>query len=130
MPIEITLLGWSVALLFAQIALQSITMTRERGSAYNASPRDQEPKLTNVYAGRCERALRNLLETYPAFVGLALALAVSGKTGGMGAWGAGLWFVARIVYIPLYVAGIPYIRSLVWIAAAVGLFMMAVRLLG
>lgn len=130
MPIEIILLGWSVVLLFVQIALQSITMTRELGSAYNASPRDQEPKLTNVYAGRCERALRNLLETYPAFVGLALALAVTGKTGGWGAWGAELWFGARIVYVVLYVAGIPYIRSLVWSAAAAGLLMMLVRLLG
>jgi uncharacterized MAPEG superfamily protein len=130
MPVEITLFGWSVVLLFVQIALQSTSMTRELGRDYNVSARDTPLKITGVYAGRCERALRNLLETYPAFVGLALALAVTNKTGGIGAWGAGLWFAARIAYLVLYIAGIPYIRTAVWSVAAAGLLMMVVRLLG
>ena len=130
LPIELSVLGLSVVLLFAQIALQSITMTAELGSAYNAGPRDAPRTPRSVYAGRSERALRNLLETYPAFIALALALAVSGKTGGLGAWGAGLWLSARVLYVLLYLAGIPYIRSMVWIAAAAGLTMMLLRLFG
>ena len=38
--------------------------------------------------------------------------------------GALIWFAARIVYIPLYLGGVPYIRSFVWLVAAGGLAMM------
>ena len=54
---------------------------------------------------RAGRALYNLLETYPAFVGLALAVTVAGKAGGVSAFGAELWLVARIVYVPVYMMG-------------------------
>ncbi len=46
----------------------------------------------------------------------------------MAATGAWLWLAARIVYIPLYVLGVPYLRSLAFGVSAVGLVMMAVRL--
>jgi uncharacterized MAPEG superfamily protein len=54
---------------------------------------------------------------------LALALVVLGKAG-QGANGAWLWFGARIAYIPIYLLGIPYIRTLVWTVSAIGLFRM------
>ncbi len=80
-------------------------------------------------AGRAQRALDNLKESYPAFIALALALAVSGRTGGLGATGAMLWFVARVVYHPLYLFGVPYVRSFAWIASMLGLLLMLIRLL-
>ena len=43
--------------------------------------------------------------------------------------GAATWFGARIVYLPLYLAGIPYIRSLVWAVSILGLALMLFRLL-
>ncbi len=129
LPTEILLLGWSAVLVIVQLGLQSVLATRELGRGYNASPRDQELKPKGLHAGRAERALRNLLETYPVFVGLALALVVTGQAGGLGATGAVVWFVARLVYLPLYILGIPYIRSLAWVGSLVGLLMMLVELL-
>jgi uncharacterized MAPEG superfamily protein len=85
-------------------------------------------QVKGVYAGRAERALNNYLETLPAFIALALALVVLDKTGGLGASGAVIWFLARLVYIPLYLMGIPYIRSAVWVVAAGGLFLMFIAL--
>ncbi len=117
----------SVVLLFVHIGLQGVTATRELGSAWNAGPRDEGRKPEGVAAGRAERALRNYLETFPAFAVLAVTLLALGRGDGIGSSGALLWLAARIVYIPLYLAGIPYVRSLVWIAAAIGLAMMAVR---
>lgn len=102
LPLELTLLGCSVVLLLAHVALQGQTMTRERGLSWGAGARDSGSKPLGPVAGRTERALRNFGETYPAFVALTLALAVSGRVGGIGALGAGLWFVARLCYIPLY----------------------------
>ncbi len=125
---ELLLLAASVELLVAQIFLQSATMTRELGRDWNAGPRDDGRKPTGVLAGRAERALKNLLETYPAFVGLVLALVISGRTGGLGLVGAHLWFWARVLYVALYLAGVPMVRSIVWLVALVGLGLMLTAL--
>ncbi|MGN5375954.1 MAPEG family protein [Sphingomonas hankookensis] len=129
LPLELTLLGWSVVLLVGAIMLQGQLATRELGIGWNAGPRDGDRQPTGVLAGRARRALDNFRETYPAFIALALALAVSGRTGGLGATGAMLWFAARIVYHPLYLFGVPYLRSLVWIGSMLGLLLMLIRLL-
>jgi uncharacterized MAPEG superfamily protein len=73
--------------------------------------------------------LRNFLESYPAFVGLVLALAFTGKSGGLAGAGAALWFWGRVVYIPLYMFGIPYARTLAWAVALIGLLLMLIALL-
>lgn len=129
LPIELVLLGWSTILLFAHVMIDGQTATRDRGLGWNAGPRDGEAKPLGILAGRANRALRNFQETYPAFVALALALAISGRTGGMGEAGAWTWFVARIAYLPLYLFGIPYLRSLCWAVSMLGLILMVVRLL-
>ncbi|KQN76225.1 MAPEG family protein [Sphingomonas sp. Leaf62] len=129
LPIELTLLGWSVVLLTIAILLQGQFATKERGTQWNAGPRDGDNAPKGVISGRAQRALDNLKESYPAFIGLALALAVSGRTGGLGATGAILWFVARIIYHPLYLFGVPYLRSMAWIVSMLGLLLMLIRLL-
>lgn len=121
----LVLLAWSVALLVFHIGLQGVLATRELGSAWNAGPRDGAREPEGKLAGRAARASANFRETYAAFVGLALALAIAGDPAGWGLAGAWLWFAARLVYVPLYLAGIPYIRSLVWLVSLSGLVIMA-----
>lgn len=125
---EITVLGWSVVLLLVQIMLQAVS-SYDLGPKYLLGPRDEEREPRNVMAGRLQRALRNLLETYPAFVALALALAVTGKTGGMAATGAWIWLIARVVYLFLYAGGVPALRTLAWVVSVVGLVLMLARLI-
>ncbi|KQN15920.1 conserved membrane hypothetical protein [Sphingomonas aurantiaca] len=129
LPTELLLLGWSTVLLFAYVMIQGQTATRDRGLDWNAGPRDGEQKPLGEMAGRAERALKNFQETYPVFVALALGLAVTDRTGGLGAIGAWLWFGARIAYIPLYLFGIRYVRSLCWLASILGLLLMLIRFL-
>ena len=43
-------------------------------------------------------------------------------------WGAQLYFWGRVSYLPLYAAGIPLVRSLVWNVAAVGILLCLVAL--
>lgn len=125
---EITVLGWSVVLLLVQIVLQAGT-SADLGPKYLFSPRDEGRQSGNLVSQRLKRALDNLLESYPAFVALALALTVTGKAGGIAATGAWLYLLARIVYVALYAAGVPVIRTFVWLASIVGLVMMLVRLM-
>ncbi|MEN5277844.1 MAPEG family protein [Brucella sp. TWI432] len=115
------LIGWSVVLLVVHILLQGFTATRELGSQWNAGPRDEGRKPSGHLAGRADRASANFRETYPAFVALALALVFKGEAAGFGLYGAWIWIMCRIIYVPLYLAGIPYIRSLVWIGSLAGL---------
>lgn len=128
LPSEIVVLALSILVLVFQIGLQGNLATRERGLGWNAGPRDGMAEPLGTYAGRAQRALDNFKETYPAFLALALALAITDRSGGIGAFGAWLWFVARLGYIPLYLFGVPYIRSLAFVASMLGIALMLVRL--
>ena len=128
LPTEIVMLGLGAALLLVQMFLQSISSAVEMGGDYKAGPRDETRVLHGVFAGRADRAFRNLLETFPVFAGLALALVVTGRNGGVGALGAEVWVAARILYVPLYLVAIPFARSLVWFISIFALVAMLVRL--
>ncbi|HEX3917058.1 MAG TPA: MAPEG family protein [Caulobacteraceae bacterium] len=129
MSLEMQLLAWSVVLLIVHIAVQGAFVAPIKGLKWNAGPRDEGLPPLGKYPGRAQRALDNFKETYPAFVALALALVVSSRTGGNGALGAEIWFGARIAYLPLYVLGVPWLRTFAFGASLVGLIMMLVRLL-
>jgi len=128
--LELKLLGWSVVLLLVQIVLQAASSSSELGLPYAMSPRDEGREPRSVYARRIRRALNNLLETYPAFVGLALALVISNKAGGVGAIGAEIYLAARVLYLIVYAAGVSVVRTLFWCLSIIGLIMMLVRFLG
>jgi uncharacterized MAPEG superfamily protein len=128
--LELKLLGWSVVLLLVQIVLQAASSSSELGLPYAMSPRDEGREPRSVYARRIRRALNNLLETYPAFVGLALALVISNKAGGVGAIGAEIYLAARVLYLIVYAAGVSVVRTLFWSLSIFGLIMMLVRFLG
>lgn len=125
---EIWILGWSAVLLIVQVVAQA-TASSDLGPTYLFSPRDEPRESKSVVARRLYRALKNLLETYPAFIALVVALVITGKTGGLAATGAGLWLAARVIFVVIYAAGIPVIRTLVWLASIVGLILMLIRLM-
>jgi len=124
----VLLLAWSVVLLVAHVLLQGMLATKELGTEWNAGPRDEGKQTAGKLAGRAARASSNFRETYPAFIALAAGLLFTGEVSGLGLTGAIIWFVGRIVYYPLYLAGIPYIRSLVWLGAMAGLGLMFLAL--
>ena len=124
----VLLLAWSVVLLVGHVLLQGMLATKELGTEWNAGPRDEGKQPASKLAGRAARASSNFRETYPAFVALAAGLLFIGESSGLGLIGAIIWFVGRIVYYPLYLAGIPYIRSLVWTGAMAGLGLMFLAL--
>jgi len=128
LPTEIVMLAIGAVLLILQLFLQSISSTVELGGVYKAGPRDETRAAQSVFAGRADRAFRNLLETFPIFAALALALVITGRNGGLGALGAEVWVVTRILYVPLYFIQIPFARSLVWFVSMFALVAMLVRL--
>ncbi|MEO9078298.1 MAG: MAPEG family protein, partial [Rhodanobacter sp.] len=70
----------------------------------------------------------NFLETFPLFaVAVLLALALQ-RHDNMTVLGAQLYFWARLAYVPLYAAGIPYLRTLVWAASIAGIVLVLIAL--
>lgn len=124
---ELQYLVYGVILLIAHTLVQATFSDLSKGLGWALGPQD-EKRDQNVVAARIEQALRNYLETFPAFIALALILSVTGLGNATSALGAAVWFWARIAYIPAYASGVPLIRSVAWFASLFGLAMMIVPL--
>lgn len=121
MTIEIQMLAWAIALGLAQLLIDATLVTWQRGLKWNVSARDGAPAPLTGVAARVHRAFRNFLETFPFFMAAVLAVVATGRTSADTALGVQLYFWARVVYVPLYAAGIPYVRTLVWAVSFWGL---------
>jgi uncharacterized MAPEG superfamily protein len=75
-----------------------------------------------------DRAFANFKETFPFFAVAVLMAAFLGRHNWQTVWGAQLYLVARIIYLPLYAIGVPLLRTLVWIASVVGIVMVLIPL--
>jgi uncharacterized MAPEG superfamily protein len=73
-------------------------------------------------AGRADRAARNMIQGMVMFLTLVLAAHIAGKAS-QAALGATVFFWARLVYWPLYLGGIVYLRTLAWIVSIIGLLL-------
>ena len=115
------LLGLTILLGLFHVTLASTLGTMSRGSRWNAGNRDGEPPPLGTHAARAARASSNFLETF-AFFAAALVCAIAmNRAGDRAVLGAQLYFWARVAYLPIYLIGIPYVRSLVWAVSLVGM---------
>lgn len=85
--------------------------------------REGLPEPTGL-AGRAERAARNTLENFVLFAAIALTAHAAGLTSPRIEGGATLFFWSRIVYVPVYYAGVAYLRTGVWLVSIAGLGVM------
>jgi uncharacterized MAPEG superfamily protein len=127
---ELTCLELSVGLWVVHVLVQAGVGNLELPFGYLFTSRDKPAASTGLLFGRATRALANYVENLTPFVAVALALIVTQRTAGSGAIGATIWILARIVYIPLYLLGVVYLRTLAWAISIVGLLMMLGRLVG
>lgn len=86
--------------------------------------RDVQPE-PSVIAARLDRAKNNLREALPIFIALAMLTLTRGGNQEAASRAALVFLVARVVYVPAYISGIPWLRSLVWLVSMYGLWMMA-----
>jgi uncharacterized MAPEG superfamily protein len=125
-PVELQLLVAAVIIGLVQIVWAAVAGSGgERDFKWLAGPRD-DPKPVGVMAARLNRALANFLETFPLFVAALLACDFAGKFGPLTYWGAILYVVGRVLYVPIYAAGLSLVRTLVWTISIVGLVMVIV----
>ena len=129
MDSELTYLAWTVVLGLVQVIATAQFMTAANGFAYGAGNRDTPPpRRMSIYGERLERATKNLLETAPFAVAAILIAHVANRHNAYTGWGAALYFWARLVYVPIYMLGITYIRTVVFLASVLGIVLVLVGL--
>jgi uncharacterized MAPEG superfamily protein len=121
MPVELKILALGALLLFIHIFIATRFKTAQYGRKWNVSARDEALPEPNPVSGRLMRAQANFEETFPIAIVALLGVVVAGKTSQWTAIGGWIWLGARIVYLPLYWAGIPVIRTIVWTIGLIGL---------
>ncbi|WP_439101648.1 MAPEG family protein [Congregibacter sp.] len=127
----LSIVVYTTLLTFLAIMLGAFLRNREwtpEGLKAGLSNRDDLPEATPL-GGRAERAANNTIEALVLFVPLALTAQVAGSADTV-TLGATVFFWARVVYLPVYLVGIPVVRSLVWGVGVAGLAMMVMALLG
>jgi uncharacterized MAPEG superfamily protein len=129
MTTELTILAWTLVLALVQVMLPAVLRGRQTRAGYNASSRDRPAGPLSDVTGRLLRAQANLFETLPVFAGAVIIDHMVGREGAMTLWGAWLYIVARVVYVPIYAAGIPFIRTLVWMVSVVGIILLLVPII-
>jgi uncharacterized MAPEG superfamily protein len=123
------LVVYTSVLTFVSIMLGAVLRNREwtsEGLKAALSNRDQLPEATPL-GGRAQRAAGNSIEAAVLFTPLALAAHGAGL-GAEALLGAQVFFWARVVYLPVYLFGIVYLRSLVWGVGVAGLAMMVLAI--
>jgi uncharacterized MAPEG superfamily protein len=126
MMTDITALVWSALLTWLMLMTSSALRTQGHapgGLDRAMGNRDDLPTPTPV-AGRADRAAKNMLENLVLLTALVAAVHFAGKTSTQAQLGANVFFWARVVYWPVYLAG-SRLRSLVWLVGVIGLGMIA-----
>ena len=125
---ELMLLVWSVLLTFLQMLVAVSTATLQVGLPALAGNREGLPVLTG-WAGRAQRAHRNMLESLVLFAVVVLVAAMTDKTNSITLLGAQLYFWARLVYAVVYLVGVPWVRTLVWLVSVLGIALIFLQLI-
>jgi len=121
MTIELAILAWGCVLALVHIFVAVRFKTRQYGTKWNVGARDEELAPPRPLVGRLARAQANFFETFPIFAAAALIVSTAGLTSKWTAIGAWLWLGARIVYLPLYAAGVAYLRTVAFVVSVAGI---------
>jgi uncharacterized MAPEG superfamily protein len=128
MPIELQLLVWSVALAFIQILVAVVGAALWLDLDTLVGNRDYKPDVPG-WGGRAERAAINMIQNLALFAPLVLVAHAAGRSNATTALGAEIFFFARLAYAFVYVIGVPYLRTFVWLVSVIGLVVIFSQLL-
>jgi uncharacterized MAPEG superfamily protein len=91
---------------------------------------DPTPRPLPNWGKRADRTYMNAVETFAPFAALVLLIQVTGKADAMTAFWATSYFWIRLAHAVIYLAGIAFIRTLLFVlgfACIVGLFVELVK---
>ncbi|HXE70488.1 MAG TPA: MAPEG family protein [Hyphomicrobiaceae bacterium] len=125
---ELMYLLWSVALTVVLVVVATLGAIQQVGLPKLAGNRENMAELQG-WAGRAERAHRNMLESLVLFAILVLAARALNVSNNLTVLGAQLFFWGRLAHAALYIAGIAWVRTAAWAVSVVGLLLIFLQLI-
>jgi uncharacterized MAPEG superfamily protein len=122
---DLRMLALSAVLTWVMLMLSAFLRTRWwtwRGLILAMGNRGEMPEPSAV-AGRSDRAAKNMLENFVLFAALLLGARAANVAPQRLELAAELFFWSRLAYFPVYLAGIPYLRTALWAVGVVALGM-------
>ena len=108
--------------IFCQVLIGLFT-TKDISIDYLFSSRDKEITYSS-YFDRSNRAFKNLLETLPIFI-ILFFLSVFNQVDNFNL--ALLWILVKLIYIPVYILGLKYFRTFIWMISFLILILMGIK---
>lgn len=128
MTVELTMLVYTVLLFFVVVAVAGGARGLQVGVVAAAGPRDDLPAPT-LFVARAQRTVMNHIEGLVIFAPTVLVANAAGVSTDMTVLGAQIFFVSRLAHAAAYLVGLPWVRTLVFLAGVVGWAMILVPLL-
>ena len=122
---SILILSFLLVLIQITIPVLISLLTNNVKLSYLFSSRDNVAN-TSKYRDRANRSLKNLFETLPIFIGLILLSIINNVDNSLLAM---IWLFARIIYVPVYIVGINYVRTGIWSISLICLIVMSINFL-
>ncbi len=119
MTTDLVMLTASAVLCALLFVPYGVAQTLNWGIPVSVGNREAPPALPD-WAERGIRAHRNMLENFPHFAALVLVAHLSGVVNEATAFGASVFFCARVVHALVYLAGVPWVRTAAFFAGLVG----------
>ncbi len=112
-----TMLTWTMLLVASLARSRGWTVP---GMKIAFGNRDDVPEPT-AFAGRADRAAKNMVENLALFAAVLLGATTAGVTPDALAPACAIFVGSRLVYAPLYWAGVKYLRTGAWMVSLAGL---------
>jgi uncharacterized MAPEG superfamily protein len=116
-----TFVTWASLMLAAVLRSRSWTPAGQKLAFGNRAAMPEPSPI----AGRAQRAALNNLENLVLFVAAFVAARLAGAAPEALLPGAHLFVWGRVLYVGVYLAGIPYLRTAVWLVSVIGTFQVA-----
>lgn len=126
MTFELWILLSAALLGLIHMTVASFTFKAQVGNRYTVGARDENLQPTGM-AGRMHRAQLNFLETFAIFAACVVVVHLSDANGALSYWGSIMYLVGRTLFLPLYAAGVPWLRTFSWNLATLGLVLVGVQ---
>ena len=110
MSSELTIVGLYGILIILVILVETMLAIKEYGLGYMATPRDENRPQAGL-AGRATRTVINCAIGMALFAPAILILAAKDGFTSTTLLMAQIFLLARVVYVVVYIAGIPFVRT-------------------
>lgn len=127
MTSELTALVFAALLGLVHVLAAASARTWQYGLAWGAGARDEEVGPPKPIAGRLARAQVNFYESFPLFAAAILIIYVADLETDTTRFAAWVWLWARVVFLGLYAAGVPYVRTVAWGTSLLALLILLAR---